>query len=53
MDIQDIAQIASYVITGMSIITASTNTPKDDGVIGKIYKIIEFFALVNDKTKQR
>lgn len=53
MDIQSIAEIASYIIATMSVITATTNTPKDDGVVGKIYKVIEFFALVNDKAKQK
>jgi hypothetical protein len=53
MDIQDIAQIASYIITATSVITATTSTPKDDGVVAKLYKVIEFFALVNNKAKQK
>lgn len=53
MDLEQIATIASYIVTGMSIITATTNTPQDKGVLGKAYKIIEFFALVNDKVKQK
>lgn len=50
---QDIITIATSIITIASIITANTNTPKDDGVVRNLYKVIEFLALVNDKAKQK
>lgn len=53
MDLEQIATIASYIVTGMSIITATTNTPQGNSLLGKVYKLIEFFALVNDKVKQK
>ena len=53
MDIQAIAEIIAYVVTVASTITATTSTPRDDEFIGKAYKVIEFFALVNNKAKQR
>ena len=53
MDINTIAETLAYVVTIASTITATTNTPNDNGVLGKVYKIIEFFALVNDKVKQK
>lgn len=48
-----IAQIVTTIVTVASAITALTNTPKDDGIVRNIYKIIEFFALVNEKVKQK
>lgn len=53
MELEQIATIASYIVTAMSFITATTNTPQSNGVLGKMYKVIEFFALVNDKVKQK
>ena len=51
--IQQIAIITTSLVTLASTITAVTDTPSDDNLKGKIYKIIEFLALVNDRTKQR
>ena len=51
--IQQIAIIITSLVTLASTITAVTDTPSDISMQGKIYKIIEFLALVNDKTKQR
>jgi hypothetical protein len=42
----------SFTVTFASTITAITNTPHPDGMWGKIYKMIEFLALVTNKTKQ-
>lgn len=50
---ENIYTIFASIVTIASAITATTNTPKDDNIVGKIYKIIEFFALVNDKVKQK
>lgn len=53
MNLEELATLASYIVTTMSIITATTNTPPNNSVLGKVYKVIEFFALVNDKVKQK
>lgn len=36
-----------------SAICALTPTPKDDAVLGKLYKVIETLALVIGRAKQR
>lgn len=36
-----------------SAICALTPTPKDDAVVGKLYKVIEILALVVGRAKQR
>lgn len=53
LNLDFIVQIGTAIVTIASSITALTNTPKDDGVLRKIYAVIEFFALVNDKVKQK
>jgi hypothetical protein len=45
--------IATAVISFASVVTAITPTPNDNYVLGKIYKVIEFLALVNKRTKQK
>lgn len=40
------------IIAGASIICALTPTPKDDQIIGKLYKIIEWCAFNVGKAKQ-
>ena len=46
-------EAALAIHAAASVITAMTPTPKDDKVLGKIYKIIEMIALVVGKAKQR
>jgi len=46
-------EAALAIHAAASVITAMTPTPKDDMVLGKIYKIIEMIALVVGKAKQR
>ena len=50
--LQTIIEVALALHATASIIVATTNTPKDDEILGKIYKIIEFFALAIGKAKQ-
>jgi hypothetical protein len=50
---QHISLFVTSLVTLASTITAITDTPSDTSLRGKIYKIIEFFALVTEKTKQR
>ena len=40
------------LIAACSAITALTPTPKDDKIIGKIYKLLEICALVIGKAKK-
>lgn len=44
--------IVTGVVCGASIICALTPTPKDDAMIGKLYKILETLALNIGKAKQ-
>ena len=43
--------IVAGVVCAASIICSLTPTPKDDILIGKLYKIMEIFALNIGKTK--
>jgi len=40
------------IIAGASLICALTPTPKDDQIVGKLYKIIEWCAFNVGKAKQ-
>ena len=53
LNLESVATLVTTIVTAASAITATTNTPKDDGIVKFIYSIIEFFALVNDKAKQK
>ena len=44
--------IITGVVCAASIICALTPTPKDDAIIGKLYKILELCALNIWKAKQ-
>ncbi len=44
--------IITGVVCGASILCALTPTPKDDKMIGKLYKILETLALNIGKAKQ-
>tara|TARA_R100000149_G_scaffold40436_1_gene15652 strand:+ start:177 stop:383 length:207 start_codon:yes stop_codon:yes gene_type:complete len=47
-----LAQVVPVIITLASIITALTPTPKDDALLGKVYKVVEWCALVVGKAKE-
>ncbi len=47
-----IAVIPSIVM-GASLICALTPTPKDDGIVGKIYRILDWCALNVGKAKEK
>ncbi len=53
LNLDTIITVGTSIITIASVITASTNTPNDDGIIRKLYAIIEFLAFVNEKAKQK
>ena len=48
-----IIQIAPYIITGASLICALTPTPKDDQMLGKVYKLIDWCAINVGKAKDK
>jgi hypothetical protein len=41
------------IVTGASALAALTPTPKDDSIIGKLYKVIDFLALNIGKAKDK
>lgn len=49
---QIIAALTS-IVTGASAIAALTPTPKDDTLVGKLYKIIDWLALNVGKAKDK
>lgn len=44
--------IITGIVCGASIICALTPTPKDDAMIGRLYKVLELLALNIGKAKQ-
>jgi len=53
MSIEDIVRIATAVIALASVIAAITPTPKDDGLIKKLYKILDLLAVNIGKAKDK
>ena len=45
--------IATSVVTVASVIANYTDTPKDDVWVAKAYKVLEMFAFLNKKAKQK
>ena len=45
--------ILTGVVTVASAIAALTPTPKDDGIVGKAYKIVDWLALNVGKAKNK
>ena len=50
--IGELVGIITGVVCAASIICSITPTPKDDAVIGKLYKILEIAALNIGKAKE-
>ena len=48
-----IIQIIPWLIAGASLIAALTPTPSDDKIIGKLYKVLDWFALNIGKAKDK
>ena len=48
-----IIQLSPWVISGASLICALTPTPKDDQIIGKVYKLIDWCAINVGKAKEK
>ena len=53
MSIDDVTSIAAAVIACASVIAAVTPTPKDDGLVKKLYKIIDLLAVNVGKAKDK
>lgn len=53
LNLDSIVAVLTSIVTIASFITGFTDTPKDDGIVKKLYKVVEFFAIVNEKTKQK
>jgi hypothetical protein len=48
-----IIQIIPWLIAGASLIAAVTPTPSDDKIIGKLYKVLDWFALNIGRAKEK
>ena len=46
-------EVVLAIHAAASAICALTPTPKDDAILGKLYKVIETLALVVGRAKQR
>ena len=49
----DLVGILTGIVTVASAIAALTPTPKDDSIVGKAYKFIDWFALNVGKAKNK
>ena len=45
--------VVTSVVTIASVIANYTDTPRDDAMVAKVYKVLEMFAFLNNKAKQR
>jgi len=48
-----IIQIIPWLVAGASLIAAVTPTPSDDKIVGKLYKVLDWFALNIGKAKEK
>tara|TARA_R110002051_G_C8507733_1_gene465853 strand:- start:464 stop:640 length:177 start_codon:yes stop_codon:yes gene_type:complete len=48
-----IIQIIPWLVAGASLIAAVTPTPSDDKIIGKLYKVLDWFALNIGRAKEK
>ena len=48
-----IIQIIPWLIAGASLVAALTPTPTDDKIVGKLYKVLDWFALNVGKAKEK
>lgn len=51
-DIVSYINIATAVVSVASVVASMTDTPKDDEIIGKLYKVLNVLALNFNKFKQ-
>jgi len=50
---ESILSVITTVIAAASAIAAITPTPVDDGIVKKLYKVLDFFALNIGKAKDQ
>ena len=48
-----IGKIAPWVVMGCSAVAALTPTPVDDGIVKKMYMVLDWFALNIGKAKDK
>lgn len=48
-----ILEAAFALIAAASVFTASTKTPRDDELVGKIYRVVEILALNIGRAKEK
>jgi hypothetical protein len=48
----DLYVFATTIVTIASIVCNYTDTPKDDALVAKAYKVLEQFAFLGNKAKQ-
>ena len=48
-----LALAVPYIVMAASLITALTPAPADDAIVGKLYRIIEWCALVIGRAKEK
>ena len=48
----DLYVLATSLVTIASIVCNYTDTPKDDALVAKAYKVLERFAFLGNKAKQ-
>lgn len=49
----ELISILTGIVTVASAIAALTPTPKDDGIVGKVYKVVDWMALNVGKAKDK
>ena len=47
-----VAQVIPFIVMAASLVCALTPTPKDDQIVGKIYKVLDWCALNVGKAKE-
>lgn len=51
-NIDQIVSVLGSIVVVCSLVVAGTKTPDPDTILGKIYKAVEFLALVVGKSKE-
>jgi len=51
--IMTVVEIVPWIITSASAVAALTPTPKDDMLVGKLYKIIDWCSINVGKAKEK
>ena len=51
--IMTVVEVVPWIITSASAIAALTPTPKDDMLVGKLYKIIDWCSINVGKAKEK